>query len=180
VATASRASAPQLLATLLLCGLMFVPAAFAVSNTDQDRPRRDEFGVIPEDAVDKDLSLPDPILDRNWPAPRPGDKVLPPAEIAPDEGDVDPFDEDIAPTRPPTSPPPGAPSAPARPNRPLVGPDGKYDAGTPVPEPDPAAPIEPEPEINEPSEVDEEDNAPSPLDRDDQGFEQEMNDPGDW
>jgi len=167
---------------LVACAVLFACAvpAYAVSSSEQDRPRRDEFGVIPEDAVDEDLTLPDPILDRTWPAPRPGDQVGPPKQIAPDEDEIDPFREEVVPVPVPKTAPPREAIAPPPPPRPLVGPDGKRDPGTPVPELEPyPAPIL-EPEINEPSEIDEEDNRPSPLDRDDAEFDQETNDPGDW
>lgn len=159
----------------------FATSAFAVSEAGQEPPRRDEFGLIPEDAVDKDLTLPDPVLDRTWPTPRPGDNAIPPKPIAPDEDEIDPFREEVAPAPVPKPAPAGEGQAsPPPPPRPLVGPDGKRDTGTPIPEPDPySAPIL-EPELNEPSEIDDEDNRPSPLDQDDAEFDDETNDPGDW
>jgi len=158
----------------------FAAPAIAVSTAGQDPPRRDEFGVIPEDAVDKDLTLPDPVLDRTWPGPRPGDKIGPPQNIAPDEDETDPFADEIAPSPAPRAGSDESGEKPSRPARPPVGPDGKYDAGSPLPEADPDPPAIIEPEINEPSEIEEEDNRPSPLDRDDDAYDQESGDPGEW
>lgn len=165
----------------LLAGVLVVAlasCAFAVSEAGQEPPRRDEFGVIPEDAVDKDLTLPDPILDRTWPGPRPGDSAIPPKHIAPDEDEIDPFVDDVAPA--PDAAPAAEGRVPAPPARPLVGPDGRQDPGTPLPEADPHSAQIIEPELIEPSEIDEEDNRPSPLDRDDADYEREADDPGDW
>jgi len=168
-------------AAVVACALVIAATApaFAVSTVGQDPPRRDEFGVIPEDAVDKDLTLPDPILDRTWPGPRPGDKAAPPQEIAPDEDETDPFEDDVVPVPQPKAPPADDGEAPRRPTRPLVGPDGKFDTGSPLPQADPVEPDAIEPEIDEPSEL-EDDSRPSPLDRDDDEFHQETDDPGEW
>jgi hypothetical protein len=153
--------------------------ALAVTSVAQDDPaRRDEFGLKPDDGRDKELLLPDPVLDRSWPAPAPGDE--PPA-FAPDEDEIDPF-RDETPPPPPVERPP-APSEVHKPNlppRPLVGPDGKFDAGSPSAEPDPVPSDVFEPELDEPSEIDREDNAPSPLDRGDTDFHNETGDPGEW
>jgi hypothetical protein len=145
---------------------------------EEDPTRRDEFGLKPDDGSDKDLALPDPVLDRSWPVPGPGDH--PPA-VAPDEDEIDPFnDEDAPPPAVKRPPVPSGTDKPKLPPRPLVGPDGRLDAGSPSPEPDPIPGEILEPEIDEPSEIDREDNAPSPLDRGDTDFRNESNDPGEW
>jgi hypothetical protein len=163
-----------------LAAALFVATlhAFAATSVAQDDPeRRDEFGLKPDDGRDKELLLPDPVLDRSWPAPAPGDE--PPA-FAADEDEIDPFRDDTAPPPPLQAlpPPPAEPST--RPARPLVGPDGKVDAGSPSAEPDPVPSDIFEPELDEPSEIDREDNAPSPLDRGDTDFHNEAGDPGEW
>jgi hypothetical protein len=149
-------------------------ALVAPCAAQEDPNRRDEFGLKPDDGSDGELSLPDPVLDRSWPAPAPGDQ--PPA-VAPDEDEIDPFKDETAPPPPVMAVPP-PPAEP--PKRPLVGPDGKLDAGSPEAVPDPIPSDIVEPGIDEPSEIDEEDNAPSPLDRGDADFHKETNDPGEW
>lgn len=165
----------------VLAAAVFVAAlaAAAASFAQEDPTRRDEFGLKPDDGSDKDLALPDPVLDRSWPTPPAGDR--PPA-VASDEDEIDPFhDEDAPPPAPVKRPPaPSETGKPRLPARPLVGPDGRIDAGSPSPEPDPIPGQILEPEIDEPSEIDEEDQAPSPLDRGDADFEDETNDPGEW
>ncbi|MFN2378498.1 MAG: hypothetical protein ABR538_18355 [Candidatus Binatia bacterium] len=158
--------------------------AGAESKSAQDPPRRDEFGVVPEDATDKDLLLPDPVLDRNWPGPRPGLGDADPGYIAPDEGELDPFRVEEA---PPPLPAPAAPDAegeqekvPTRPLRPLIGPDGKIDSGSPVPEAEPGDLDFLELDEAERNEMEEEESRPSPLEHDDSEFNDEMGDPGDW
>jgi len=144
----------------------------------EDPNRRDEFGLKPDDGSDDDLSLPDPVLDRGWPAPKPGDA---PPGIAADEDEIDPFKDETAPPRAIDRPPiPSEPEKPKLPPRPVVGPDGRLDAGSPAYVPDPIPSDILEPEIDEPSEIDDEDNAPSPLERGDAQFHDETNDPGEW
>ena len=163
----------------MLSGVLLLAPMVSRSHAVDDPNRHDEFGLKPDDGSDDELSLPDPVLDRNWPAPAPGEDSRPPA-IAPDEDEIDPFKDEDAP------PPPDERLAPAptpivpKPGQPLVGPDGKIDPGTPAAEPDPTPPDPIEPEIDEPSEIDKEDSAPSPLDRGDAEFHKETNDPGDW
>jgi hypothetical protein len=142
----------------------------------EDPTLRDEFGLKPDDGTDKDLSLPDPVLDRNWPMTGPGGD---PPSVAPDEDEIDPFNDESA---PPVERPPATSEVekPKLPTRPLVGPDGKLDFGSPAPEIDPVPADILEPEIDEPSEIDDEDRAPSPLDRGDTDFHDETRDPGDW
>lgn len=176
--------APRL---LLALSLLFAPAISSVVHAAEDPNARDEFGLKPDDGTDKDLSLPDPMLDRNWPGPKPGEGTHHPA-VEPDEDETDPFQDRDAPPPPVKKDLPGSEAPGARPAakpRPLVGPDGKLDAGSPQGEPDPIPPDidEPdidEPEIDEPSEIDDEDREPSPLDKDDAEFNDEMKDPGEW
>jgi hypothetical protein len=160
---------------------LLLAASVALAGTcvaQEDPTRRDEFGLKPYDGSDKDLSLPDPVLDRGWPAPQPGDE---PPGVAADEDEIDPFKDETAPPRPVDRPPvPSQVEQPKLAPRPLVGPDGKLDFGSPSPEPDAIPGVILEPEIDEPSDVDDEDNAPSPLDRGDAEFHKEANDPGEW
>lgn len=159
-----------------------VGGADAESKSAQDPPRRDEFGILPEDATDKDLLLPDPILDRNWPGPRPGQGEAHPGYIAPDEGQLDPFQEEAPPPPAPAAPDTDGEQerAPSRPPRPLVGPDGKLDSGSPFPEADPDERDFLELDEQERNEMEEEEARPSPLEHDDSEFNDEMGDPGDW
>ncbi len=129
---------------------------------------RDEFGLKPDAPHDDELVLPDPVLDRSWPMPEPGEGA-PPAAVAPDEDEVDPFAEEDRRPAPPPEDEHGedvdeeeAPAPPAA-----------------APDPDPYfAPVL-EPEVDEPAGLREEDE-PSPLDLDDQRFRDEAGDDGDW
>ena len=108
-------------------------------------PRRhDQFGLVPEEPRDEELVLPDPVLDRTWQGPKPGEGAATREPIAPDEKEHDPF-EDL------DAPKPGAKGDGAKGNagaggaaaprtRGLVGPDGHRDPGTPPPEIDPDLP----------------------------------------
>lgn len=108
-------------------------------------PRRhDEFGLVPEEPRDEELVLPDPVLDRTWRGPKPGEGPATREPIAPDEKEHDPF-EDL------DAPKPGAKGSAAQGNGgtggaaaprsgSLVGPDGHRDPGTPPPEIDPDLP----------------------------------------
>ncbi len=164
---------------LALALLLASSVAFAAPSVAEEDPgRRDEFGLKPDDGSDKDLALPDPVLDRGWPSHKAGDA---PPHVAPDEDEIDPFRDEAAPPPPVKRLP--APSETGKPQlapRPLVSPDGRIDAGSPAPEPDPTPPDAVEPEVDEPSEIDDEDNAPSPLDRGDADFHDETDDPGEW
>lgn len=134
-------------AALVWLGLPAGPLSIASAQPtpeEQDRPRLDEFGTIPEDAVDKDLSLPDPRLDGRWPGPLPGDPIPPPT-LAPEESEVDPFEAE-EPARPPSRLiPRDRPSAEAedeqdpveRPWSPPRAPDGSIDEGNLDSQPDP-------------------------------------------
>jgi hypothetical protein len=163
-------------------------AASAASSVADPAPRRDEFGVVPEDNKDKDLSLPDPVLDRTWPSPNPGAPDARPEHVAPDENQTDPFKDDEA--SPPLKPPPYGTHTPPgqaddekpapKPQRLLVAPDGKYDVGSPSAEPEPDPPDALEPDVDDPSEIEKDDARPSPLDKDDEDFDEESDDPGEW
>ena len=175
---ASRSARAAFLACALIaaCGT----AGFGASTSGQDPPRRDEFGLVPEDATDKDLSLPDPVLDRTWPGLRPGEGAAPPPAVAPDEDETDPFEDETAP--PPAKKMPRADEAeeepaPRRPAPPLIGPDGRRDGGSPMAQPDPDLPDVLERDVPEPSEIEKEESRPSPLDRDIDDDDQEMGDP---
>lgn len=155
----------------------------ARSNPAEDPPRRDEFGLVPRQAADKDLALPDPHLDRNWPGAGPGQGGGRPVRIASDEDDVDPFRPEAAPTPAPAAPEAGEEGeekAPARPPRPLIGTDGKLDAGSPTPEAEPGDPDFLELDEHERNEMEEEESRPSPLEHNDSEFNDEMGDPGEW
>ncbi|MFN2427843.1 MAG: hypothetical protein ABR587_15510, partial [Candidatus Binatia bacterium] len=102
----------------------------AVAQSQRDSSRRDEFGLMPRDSADKDLSLPDPVLDRGWPAPKPGDNSVPPPNVAPDEDELDPFDEEIAPA--PEPPPTWEDEEPEQPDSAPEAPDGRPDPGSPL------------------------------------------------
>jgi hypothetical protein len=174
--------AVAIVAAALFAGADIV-AAMAESKAAVEPPRRDEFGLVPKDASDKDLALPDPHLDRNWPGPAPGQGDRRPVRIASDEDDVDPFrPEEAAPSEPAEPEAEGEPGegAPARPPRPLIGTDGKLDAGSPTPEPEPGEADFLELDEPERNAMEQEESRPSPLDRDDSEFNDEMGDPGDW
>lgn len=162
-----------------------LPLAAAAASTDtHDPPRRDEFGVIPEDGLDSDLSLPDPVLDRTWPMPTPGAPDLHPPKLAPDEEIIDPFadDEERSPAKPSALDGDEYEDAerPRRKPSPLIGRDGRLDAGSPLPAADPAEAGILEPELREPSEIEQEENMPSPLDLGDEEFGSESGDPEEW
>lgn len=133
---------------------------------------RDEFGLRPDVPHDDQLMLPDPVLDRSWPMPEPGEGTAPPA-VAPDEDEIDPFSEQERPAPPP----------PDEEEELDEGYDGRYvaplPAPTPVPEPDPFADALVEPEVDEPAGLADEDE-PSPLDLDEQRYREEASDDGDW
>jgi len=173
---------------LLVAGFaLFARSAVAEMDT-KEQPRRDEFGLVPEDAADKELILPDPVLDRTWPLTKPGDPRRVPEKIAPEEGSDDPFEDKSAPPPPPPRPAP-RPDPDAKPDDdekptsqpapPPVAPDGRRDAGSPVPEHDPDVPdlLERDP-LSDPTDIEEEEGQPSPLDQDDQQFDSEFSDPG--
>jgi len=153
----------------------------ALATPDQpstDEPRRDEFGVVPEAPGDPDLSLPDPVLDRTWPAPKPGDHRRAPEKIDPDEDKDDPFLDEDAPPPPRAAQPGLAPDfqpPAARPTPPIAGSDGKAEADTPVPEPNRELPDVLTPDL--PENQQEEERQPSPLDEDDEKYNRESEDP---
>lgn len=152
----------------------------------KEPPKRDEFGLVPDDAEDKDLILPDPVLDRTWPGPKPGEGGAPPERIAPDEKDDDDFDEDKLPpveAEPPAPKPDAKDKAgepPRRPDAPLVGPDGKRDEGSPKVEPDPEQKDPLERDEFDKSDLEKEDGEPDPLEQDDEKFNKETADPAEW
>jgi hypothetical protein len=164
-------------ATAMLCCVLSASIASAKAG---DPPRRDEFGLIPDDATDKDLTLPDPVLDRTWPGPAPGDADAHPSHVEPDEDKTDPFHDKDAPAPPPRGGDAdrgGDEKAPSRAPAPLGGPDGKRDIGSPVPEPDPDLPDVLERNDTGSSDMEKEDSEPSPLDQDDRQYKQETEDP---
>jgi hypothetical protein len=163
------------LVALLLVGSMPGACAFAQTSAG-DEPEQDEFGVVPKEDTDKDLSLPDPVLDRTWPSPRPGSPNARPSKIAPDEDETDPFagDPAVRPDEPSTHESKDDP-VPPRPAFPLTGPDGKLEKHPSSSER--ADVLEPDP--REPAEIDEEEN-PSPLEKGDKEYGQESDDPGEW
>lgn len=175
-------------AGLIVVGVaLFAQGATAEMDT-KEQPRRDEFGLVPEDAADKELILPDPVLDRTWPMPKPGDPRNVPEKIAPDEDVDDPFHDKDAPPPPPPRPEPrpdpdakpDADDKPAsQPAPPPMAPDGKRDIGNPVPAPDPDVPdiLERDP-LSDPTDIEKEEGQPSPLDQDDDQFDHEFSDPG--
>lgn len=181
-----------------LAGL-FALACFASSGsyalaTNVDAVQRDEYGVIPDPPRDNDLSLPDPVLDRNWPSRRPGERGHGPEPLVPDEHKEDPFYEE-AEELPPreVAPPPGAVVPPdsvpgangavpsRRPLPPIpAGPDGRLDDGTPVPEPAPGLPDVLTPDVPALSDMEREEREASPLHNDDEEFNREAGDPAEW
>lgn len=168
----------------MIACIALAPRVMAASSDAADPPRRDEFGVVPEDPEDSELSLPDPVLDRNWPMPVPGAPGAKPQRIAPDEAEIDPFaEENVRPHRPEPEPEDGGIEeglTPPRKPAPALAPDGKPDGGIPVPAAAPAEPDILEPEIREETELEQEENGPSPLEKDDQEFDRESGDPGEW
>jgi hypothetical protein len=77
------------LASPVVMGPLAAPApADAADAARHDPPRRDEFGLVPEEPRDEDLSLPDPVLDRTWSGPKPGEVRPAPGSDEP-QGDAD-------------------------------------------------------------------------------------------
>lgn len=135
---------PTALGVTLTLTLALAIAASPALAEYRDPPKRDEFGVIPEDARDKDLVLPDPVLDRTWSGPKPGEGPRA-VEQEPEQDD----DRVPAPGEG-TAPPPRKKAPEAReagdgaalpaPMPPPIGPDGRRDPGSPAPELDPSLP----------------------------------------
>lgn len=179
----ARGPVPGKCVFALLCSLALLLGLGAeawAGNT----PRRDEFGLVPEDSTDRDLSLPDRVLDRGWPGTPPGAAGVPVPKVAPDEAEIDPFN-DYEPAPMPSPQPQEEEDGeeaeqPTRPYRPPVGPDGHQDPGTPVTEPEPSYADVLEYDDHEPSEIEMEENLPSPLDYDDEQFNDEAGDPAEW
>ncbi len=144
----------------------------AVKRPPEAKPR-DEFGVKPDDGSDHELSLPDPVLDRKWVGPKPGEKVVVP-KVEDDEDKLDPFREEHAPKQPAAAPadPLRMPPAPA-----AGGGEAKHEAGSPAAAHDPDDAFQPE--EDEPSDVEPEEDEPSPLDKSDHDYDKEAADPGD-
>jgi hypothetical protein len=159
--------APSILAAATLA---FASPLVATSHAADDPDRHDEFGLKPDDGSDKELSLPDPVLDRNWPAPKPGDDTHPP-RVAPDEDEIDPFKDDDA-------PPPPVKGLPPLPEEPPKGAERASDENLHELMPSPSGEIDPE--VDEPSDLEDEDRAPSPLERGDSDYDNETKDPKDW
>ena len=179
------AVALDLALALALVLALRLPAGAAVPTSD-DAARHDEFGLIPDDGADKDLYLPDPVLDRTWPGPKPGEDGKNPEKIAPDEDKDDPFLDDDAPAPPPPSKTAPRPyrdeklETPPRPAPPPVGPDGKRDAEDPASGAAPEPPEILEHDVSEPSEIEKDESRPSPLDKDDEQYDDESGDPVEW
>ncbi len=185
IACAAGASLRRVLTGCAIVTLLVMPAGAAVPTSD-DAARHDEFGLIPDDGADKDLYLPDPVLDRTWPGPKPGEDGKNPEKIAPDEDKDDPFLDEDAPAPPPPSKAAPEPDrdeglrSPTRSAPPPVGPDGKREPGSPAPELDPDLPDVLEPDVSEPSEIEKDESRPSPLDKDDEQYDEESSDPAEW
>lgn len=173
----SRRSAAVALAVALL---LAAAAPDSAADPRGDPPRRDEFGLVPEEPRDRDLALPDPVLDRTWPGPKPG--AAGPA-VEPDEPEGDErrpsMDGDAAPLLPkrPGDAPAAAKPAP-RPAAPRVGPDGRRDPGSPAPELDPALPDVLERDAPDLSDLEKDEARPSPLDRGGDPYADDAGDPG--
>ncbi|HEY2774549.1 MAG TPA: hypothetical protein VGK20_10940 [Candidatus Binatia bacterium] len=96
--------------TLTLVGICSLVAATALAASAGSPPTpespsvaalpHDQYGVIPGGAVDSDLVLPDPVLDRNWDPPKPGEPGSEPAKLTKDEDELDPFKDSAAPPPP--------------------------------------------------------------------------------
>lgn len=140
--------------------------ALWVSNSGaEEAPRYDEFGRVPADATDPDLLLPDPVLDRTWKGPTPGDPASAPKPLP--GGDApDPLAEE-EPARPVKPPPRVEKADVVPPPRPSAMPDGRPDPGD-VPFTDTEEYDSPLGEAPD----------PSPLEQEEMHFEHEMNDPG--
>lgn len=129
--------------TIAAAGLVLLVGSAPATAGNGVTAKRDEFGIVPEEAHDKDLLLPDPVLDRTWPGPKPGEghRV---AETGPEEDDErvpEPEEEPAAPSKRQTQPKDAYDTrSPPRPPIAIVGPDGRRDPGTPAPEIDPALP----------------------------------------
>jgi hypothetical protein len=172
---------------LVLAAVLAAGAARADDDAPAKAPpKRDEFGLVPDDAEDHDLVLPDPVLDRTWPGPKPGEGGKPPEKIAPGEKDDDDFEEDKLPPVEGPAPAPKpqdgdkAEEPERRPDQPLVGPDGRRDAGSPAVEPDPEQKDPLERDEFEKSDIEQEDAEPDPLQQDDEKFNKESGDPDEW
>ena len=122
--------------------------------------KRDEFGVVPEEPHDKDLMIPDPVLDRTWAGPKPGeghrsvekepeedDESVPEPEQddeaarpSKDEGDSRAGQRRGAEPRGAEPKDPYEVRSAQRPPAAMIGPDGHRDPGGPAPEIDPSLP----------------------------------------
>lgn len=125
---------------------------------------RDEFGVVPEEPHDKDLALPDPVLDRTWPGPKPGEGRRAVETGRREDEERVPEPEQEAPAKPSGMAPDAydvraAPRPPAA----LIGPDGRRDPGSPAPELDPALPDVLGKDAPDLSDLEREEAAPSPY-----------------
>jgi hypothetical protein len=121
-------------AAVLLAGfVVVVEACPGVAAAEyRDPPRRDEFGLVPEEPRDEDLKLPDPVLDRTWAGPKPGEEAAAKAAGEP-EGEADPEAPEAPDADPPEASDPGKPPDRARPRAPDAGP---HDLDRPASEPD--------------------------------------------
>jgi hypothetical protein len=146
----------------LAASLLFLSVS---SATAEEAPRYDEFGRVPADATDPDLTLPDPVLDRTWKGPTPGDPASAPKALPGDDA-PDPFAEE-EPSRPAKPPPRVEKAYDVPPPRPSAMPDGRPDPGD-VPYTDTEEYDSPLGEAPD----------PSPLEQEEMHFEHEMSDPG--
>lgn len=137
-----------------------------------DGAHYDQFGRVPEGAKDDDLALPDPVLDRSWNPPPPGDRSAKPEQIAPDEQKLDPLAQEAEAEKKAADMERAAP-------------------GTPKPDPSAANPA-PVPPSKDPNALpplhdddirdllDEDDDEPSPLEKEERQYEKETADPEEW
>lgn len=165
---------------LVVAGSLADPALAETGDSPRrDPPRRDQFGLVPEEPRDEDLSLPDPVLDRTWSGPKPGEVRRAPGSDEP-QGDADRPSIDGQP----------APRAGRRakdgdgtrpPKAAVIGPDGRRDPGSPAPEIDPDLPDVLDRDAPDLSGLDPGDEArPSPRDRGGEFPADDAGDPGDF
>lgn len=164
----------------VLAVLLAAVATTALAET-KDPPRRDEFGLVPEDAHDKDLMLPDPVLDRTWPGPKPGEGRAVQGTDEP-EGDADrpSIDGEPAPRLPRRRKETAEdPVPPPRPKPRVIGPDGHRDPGSPAPEIDADLPDVLDRDAPDLSDLEREEARPSVFERGGNPNDEPAGEPGD-
>lgn len=147
-------------------------------SDNQQAPVYDQYGRVPETATDKDLALPDPVLDRTWPLPEPGSRDDHHAKLVPEEDETDPFREDDTDKPAPADAPPPSADAWKAAVAAAAAVGRKAAAAAEAATPPVAAPGDPA--TIDPLNQGNAEPLPSPLDEDDKKFEHESRDPEEW